>query len=51
MFFVVSWEEPRLISNETHGPDDSVPVDMRFLDHLWVPNIFIYDLRSDNWLI
>ena len=45
MFFVVSWEEPRLVSNLTYGPDEQVPVDMRFLDHLWVPNIFIYDLR------
>ena len=47
MFFVVSWDEPRLVSNVTYGPDESVPVDMKFLDHLWVPNIFIYDLRSE----
>ena len=47
MFFVVSWDEPRLVSNVTYGPDESVPVDMRFLDHLWVPNIFIYDLRLE----
>ena len=46
MFFVVSWDEPRLVSNLTYEPGEQVPVDMRFLDHLWVPNIFIYDLRS-----
>ena len=46
MFFVVSWDEPRLVSNVTYEPGEQVPVDMRFLDHLWVPNIFIYDLRS-----
>ncbi len=46
MYFEVKWDEPRLVSNATYGPDASVPIDLQFLNHLWVPNIFIYDLRS-----
>ena len=26
------------------------PIDLQFMNHLWVPNIFIYDLRSFNAL-
>jgi hypothetical protein len=45
MYFEVQWDEPRLLSNVTHSEDSSVPVDLQFLNNLWVPNIFIYDLR------
>jgi hypothetical protein len=44
MYFSVQWKEPRLVTNLT--VNESIPVDLQFLDHLWVPNIFIYDLRT-----
>jgi len=46
MYFSVQWEEPRLVTNLTVEPGQWTPVDLKFLDELWVPNIFIYDLRS-----
>ena len=47
MYFTVRWVEPRLINNNTNvDPGKWTPIDLQFLHHLWVPNIFIYDLRS-----
>merc|ERR1712020_243998 len=46
MYFSVSWSEPRLETNRTSSDEDLQPIDLQFLNHLWVPNIFIYDLRS-----
>ncbi len=46
MYFSVKWEEPRLVTNLSLTDGEWVPVDLNFLSHLWVPNIFIYDLRS-----
>ncbi len=45
MYFSVKWEEPRLVTNVTMSEGEWIPVDLNFLSHLWVPNIFIYDLR------
>ncbi|XP_040576873.1 glutamate-gated chloride channel subunit beta [Lepeophtheirus salmonis] len=52
MYFSVRWEEPRLITNHSrpHVSGEMTPIDLEFLHHLWVPNIFIYDLRSFNTL-
>ncbi len=46
MYFTVKWEEQRLMTNMSLGDDVWTPIDLQFLDHLWVPNIFIYNLRS-----
>ena len=46
MYFTVIWNEPRFITNNTVSKDDYTPIDLNFLNHLWVPNIFIYDLQS-----
>ncbi len=46
MYFSVEWEEPRLATNLTLQHEEWIPVDFNFLEHLWVPNIFIYDLMS-----
>ncbi len=46
MYFAVRWEEPRLMTNNTVAEGEWTPIDLQFLHHLWVPNIFIYDLRS-----
>lgn len=46
MYFNVKWSEPRIETNTTLSEGESIPIDMMFLNHLWVPNIFIYDLRN-----
>lgn len=46
MYFTVIWSEPRFITNKTVDKDTYTPIDLNFLNHLWVPNIFIYDLQS-----
>ena len=46
MYFSVQWEEPRIVTNNTVEEGEWTPIDLQFLNNLWVPNIFIYDLRS-----
>ena len=46
MYFNVKWNEPRIETNNTFIEGDMVPIDIQFLNQLWVPNIFIYDLRN-----
>lgn len=45
MYFSVKWEEPRIETNNTVSEDDWTPIDLQFMNQLWVPNVFIYDLR------
>ena len=45
MYFTVIWEDPRLVTNMTVEEGTFTPIDLNFLNHMWVPNIFIYDLR------
>ena len=46
MYFTVIWNEPRFVTNNTVDNATYTPIDLNFLNHLWVPNIFIYDLRT-----
>ncbi|XP_023323455.1 glutamate-gated chloride channel subunit beta [Eurytemora carolleeae] len=46
MYFSVQWEESRIQTNNTVEADSWSPVSLEFLQDLWVPNIFIYDLKS-----
>ncbi len=46
MYFTVIWYEPRFVTNNTTPNDTYKPIDLNFLNQVWVPNIFIYDLRS-----
>ena len=46
MFLIVVWDEPRLVTNMTVDDEVFTPIDLNFLNHMWVPNIFIYDLRT-----
>ena len=46
MYFTVIWAEPRIVTNLTVDAETFTPIDLNFLNHMWVPNIFIYDLRS-----
>jgi len=57
LYFNVQWQEPRLKINENFfqqndfedGPlssDSLTPVDLNLIKDLWVPNVFIYNLKT-----
>jgi len=53
LYFSVEWIEPRLnLSQDLWGPsnvesdEDLVPVNLELINSLWVPNIFIYNLKT-----
>ena len=48
MYFGVYWTEDRLfISTEAKEQVSSwLPIDRNFMRHLWVPNVFVYNLVS-----
>ena len=43
-----TWSEPRLemLNVSTLSEDDFVPLDLRFLECLWVPDVYIYSLKN-----
>ena len=51
MYFSVRWDEPRFETNNTVKEDQWTPIDLQFMNQLWVPNIFIYDLRRLQMII
>lgn len=56
LYFNVQWKEPRLRINENFfqnqfdegpvSPDTLTPVDLNLIKDLWVPNVFIYNLKT-----
>ena len=46
MYFSVMWQENRIETNNTIEPDFWYPVSLEFLRDLWIPNVFIYNLKS-----
>jgi len=49
LYFSVEWVEPRLnLSQDVWGSsgDSLVPVNLELMKNLWIPNIFIYNLKS-----
>jgi len=46
MYFSVQWQESRIQTNRTVEPDSWYPVSLEFLTDLWIPNVFIYNLKS-----
>ncbi|XP_040573179.1 glycine receptor subunit alpha-4 [Lepeophtheirus salmonis] len=45
MYFGVRWTENRL-TKMTPGKSSWIPIDMDFMNYLWVPNVFVYNLVS-----
>ena len=45
-YFSVKWQEARITTNNTVEPDTWYPVSLEFLEDLWIPNVFIYNLKS-----
>ena len=47
MYFNVEWNEPRLILGPQFGAKKELkPVSSGYLDKVWLPNIFVYNLKS-----
>ena len=46
MYFSVMWQESRIWTNNSLQPEDWYPVSLEFLNDLWIPNVFIYNLKS-----
>lgn len=46
MYFGVRWEEPRLESDPNEEKDLYLPVDLSFFNELWVPDVYIYNLKE-----
>ena len=44
MYLNLYWNEPRILNNQTDGIFR--PVDLSLLKDLWVPDIYIYNLKS-----
>ena len=47
MYFGVFWTEERLKLPKTtnySAPVGWLPIDVNFMTHLWVPNVFVYNL-------
>ena len=47
MYFGVFWTEERLKMPKTTNSSESsgwLPIDVNFMTHLWVPNVFVYNL-------
>ena len=52
-YFNVMWREPRLFIPDnfmeginTTDPNVMVPVNLELVNHLWLPNVFIYNLKT-----
>ena len=46
MYFSVMWQESRIVTNNTIEPGFWYPVSLEFLNDMWIPNVFIYSLKS-----
>ena len=46
MYFSVMWQESRIITNNTVEPGFWYPVSLEFLNDVWIPNVFIYNLKN-----
>ena len=51
VYFGVFWTEDRLklpgdLNSTTEHARMWLPIDLKFMDHLWIPNLFVYNLVS-----
>ena len=45
MHLGVHWTEPRLVCPQNNIELGKVPLDLQFLDHLWLPDLDIYNIK------
>ena len=41
----VHWNEPRLVSLNTHSQENQVPLDINLVDYLWLPDLDVYNIK------
>lgn len=46
MYFGVRWQEPRVLGPPPPEDNPYVPIDLGLIDYLWVPDIYIYHLKT-----
>ena len=46
MYLGGSWVDPRIISLDQVDPAEKIPIDIGFADDLWLPDIYIYDMKE-----
>lgn len=46
MYFGVRWREPRLRNYDNTTIPSWLAIDLDFINNLWLPNVFIYDLKE-----
>jgi hypothetical protein len=40
------WEDFRITGPTPNDPSEQVPIDIRFVQSLWLPDIYIYDMKE-----
>ncbi|XP_023343176.1 gamma-aminobutyric acid receptor subunit pi [Eurytemora carolleeae] len=50
MYFGVRWLEPRIIGPSNSSENPYVPIDIKFINELWVPDVYVYFLKQINIL-
>ena len=46
MYFGVRWQEPRFFGPDPPEKKPYVPIDIGFVNNLWVPDVYIYHLKT-----
>ena len=46
MYLGVTWNEPRIIASTPDDPDMLIPIDIGFVKSMWLPDIYIYDMKE-----
>ena len=46
MHLGIHWSEPRLTCPHNISEENKVPLDLQFLDHLWLPDLEIYHVKQ-----
>ena len=46
MYLGVHWKEPRLVCPQGKRKSNKIPLDIQFLDHLWIPDLDIYNIKE-----
>ena len=48
--FDFRWLEPRIIGPSNSSENPYVPIDIKFINELWVPDVYVYFLKQINIL-
>jgi len=43
---LIIWEDFRITGPTANDPTEQIPIDIRFVDSLWLPDIYIYDMKE-----